>query len=203
MAQEQHRQVHGDHHHDWQSQDYVAHWTARDAARAAEREPFLDHLIAAIPFGRDAEIAVLDVGAGGGVVAQAVAQAFPASRMTLQDYSGPMLERARDRFADRAERMRYIVCDLRDPDWERTAGGPFDLAVSGIAIHNLYDMAAITACYAAVRRLLKPGCCFLDYDHFDRAGGLAAHGDAFRSVGFSKVETVWHVRPTAVIKATA
>jgi hypothetical protein len=99
--------------------------------------------------------------------------------------------------------MRYVVCDLRDPAWAQDVGGPFDLVVSGIAIHNLYDMAAITACYGAIRGLLKPGSCFLDYDHFDRAGGLAAHRDALRSAGFAAVETIWHEWPTAVLKASA
>ena len=64
-------------------------------------------------------------------------------------------------------------------------------------------MPVISACYAAVRRLLRVGGCFLDYDHFDRAGGLAAHRDALLSVGFKSVDTVWHEVPTAVLKAVA
>jgi tRNA (cmo5U34)-methyltransferase len=203
MAHDQHQHDHGDHHHDWQSQDYVAHWIAREAARAAEREPILDRMLAAVPFAKDADIAVLDVGGGSGVVAQALVRAFPRATVTLQDYSGPMLERARQRFADRTERMRYVVCDLRDPAWEQGVGGPFDLVVSGIAIHNLYDMTVIAACYGAIHRLLKPGFCFLDYDHFDRAGGLAAHRDALGSAGFNAIETIWHEWPTAILKASA
>lgn len=194
---------HGDHHHDWQSRDYVDSWIARDAARADERAAILARMVAAAPFAADAELDVLDVGGGSGVVSQALVSGFPRARVTLQDYSGPMLERARDRFGGRADRMRYVQCDLRDPAWERAVGGPFDLVVSGIAIHNLYEMAAIAACYSAIRRLLKPGGCFLDYDHFDRAGGLAAHRDVLQSAGFCRIETVWHEVPTAVLKASA
>jgi ubiquinone/menaquinone biosynthesis C-methylase UbiE len=191
---------HGD--HDWQSQDYVARWIARDEARADERSPILARMLGAVPFAAGAPIEVLDVGGGSGVVSEALVRAFPQAQVTLQDYSGPMLERARERFGKRAGSMRYVGYDLRDPAWEKAVGGPFDLVVSGIAIHNLHDMQAITACYGVIRRLLKPGGCFLDYDHFDRVGGLATHRDALLSVGFARVETVWHEVPTAVLKAS-
>jgi SAM-dependent methyltransferase len=202
MAYER-RRLHGRDQHDWHSQDYVAEWVVRDEARAGERRLILDRMLAAAPFDRNAAIKVLDVGGGAGAVAEAVAQAFPLAEITLQDFSAPMLAQARERFAARAAKMRYVLCDLVDPNWDRKVAGPFDLAVSGIAIHNLREMSVITACYAAVRRLLRTGGCFLDYDHFDRAGGLAAHRDAFLSAGFAQVETVWHEVPTAVLKASA
>jgi ubiquinone/menaquinone biosynthesis C-methylase UbiE len=202
MAYER-RHLHGRDQHDWHSKDYVTHWVERDQARADERRPILDRMLAAAPFGQDQAIAVLDVGGGAGAISAAVAQAFPLAEITMQDFSAPMLERARERFAARAGKMRYVLCDLSDPAWDRKVEGPFDLAVSGIAIHNLREMPVIQACYAAVRRLLRAPGCFLDYDHFDRAGGLAAHRDALLAVGFTQVETVWHEVPTAVLKATA
>jgi len=201
MAYER-RRLHGRDQHDWHSRDYVAHWVARDFTRTDERRPILDRLLAAAPFACDDAIAVLDVGGGSGVVSGAVVQAFPNAAITVQDFSAPMLERARARFAARAAKMRYVLCDLSDPAWDRNVEGPFDLAVSGIAIHNLREMPVISACYAAVRRLLRAPGCFLDYDHFDRAGGLEAHRAALLSVGFTRVETVWHEVPTAILKAS-
>ena len=71
-----------DHHHshdhsdDWHSDRYVADWIARDARRMAERMPILEALIAAVPFRADAAIDVLDVGAGTGVVTEAVLDAY-------------------------------------------------------------------------------------------------------------------------------
>jgi ubiquinone/menaquinone biosynthesis C-methylase UbiE len=197
------RHKHGRDQHDWHSQDYVGEWVARDEARAGERRPILDRMLAAAPFDRNEAIQVLDVGSGAGVVSEAVTQAFPRAEITLQDFSAPMLARARERFAERAAKTRYVLCDLADPHWDRKVAGAFDLAVSGIAIHNLREMNVITACYTAVRRLLRTGGCFLDCDHFDRAGGLAAHRDAFLFAGFAQVETVWHEVPTAIVKASA
>lgn len=201
MAYER-RRLHGRDQHDWHSRDYVAHWVARDLTRADERRPILDRMLAAAPFAQDEAIAVLDVAGGSGVISGAVAQAFPNARITVQDFSAPMLEHARGHFSARAAKMRYVLCDLSDPAWDRNVEGPFDLAVSGIAIHNLREMRVISACYAAVRRVLRAGGCFLDYDHFDRAGGLETHRDALLRVGFARVETIWHEEPTAVLKAS-
>ena len=177
-------------------------WIDRDAHRAAERQPILEALVAAVPFPRDATIDVLDVGAGGGVVTEAVLAAFPRARVTLQDFSEKMLERARARFASLGRELRYVHGDLHDPAWTKNAGGPFDLAVSGIAIHNVKDLAAMGACYEAVRSLLKSGGCFLDYDHFDKFGGVPLHQHSMKVAGFKTVELVWHKHPTAVLKAT-
>ena len=187
--------------HDWHSDRYVADWIARDARRMAERMPILEALIAAVPFPADATIDVLDVGGGSGVVTEAVLDAFPAARVTLQDFSEPMLARARERFSTHDRAIKYVQCDLSDPTWPQQVGGPFDLVVSGEAIHHLENLAAMAACYEAVHGLLKPGGCFLDYDLFDDFGGVPLHQHSMKVAGFKAADPVWHKHPTAVIKA--
>lgn len=167
----------------------------------AERMPILEALIAAVPFSADAAIDVLDVGGGSGVVSEAVLDAFPAARVTLQDFSGQMLARAREKFSSHDRAIRYVQCDLQDPAWPQQVGGPFDLVVSGIAIHNLKDLAAMAACYEAIHGLLKAGGCFLDYDHFDKFGGVPLHQHSMKVAGFKSADPVWHKHPTAVLKA--
>ena len=198
-----HHHHHDDHHHhDWHSEHYVGHWVENDARRQSERAPIIERLIAAMPFKRDATINVIDIGAGAGLVTDAVLQAFPNAKVTWQDYSQPMLDRARERFAGYQGHVSYALCDLHDPAWAKSVGGPFDLAVSAIAIHNLQEMAAIAACYESVHGLLKAGGCFLDYDHFDRIGGVPLHQHMLKVAGFRTAEVVWHEHPTAVVKAT-
>src|ERR1700741_3415064 len=143
--------------HDWHSTDYVAEWIVRDATRDAERRPLLRQMLSFAPFPRDAELGVLDVGAGYGAVSEEVLHAFPAARVTLQDYSQPMLDRSRQRLAERSDQLSYVLCDLVDPSWPKQVGGPFDLAVSAIALPNLPDPDKIYACYHAIHDLLKPG----------------------------------------------
>ena len=185
--------------HDWHSPDYVAEWIKRDAARDPERRPLLQRMLSLAPFSREADIEVLDVGAGYGVVSEEVLQGFPTARITLQDYSGPMLDQARQRLADRADRLRYIRCDLTDPSWPQQVGGPFDLAVSAIALHNLGDPNKIYACYRGIHDLLKPGGWFLNCDRF--VGGIGPHLGELRAAGFTRVECRWQDPPRAIIVA--
>jgi ubiquinone/menaquinone biosynthesis C-methylase UbiE len=183
--------------------DYVRSWIERDAGRKDERTPIVERLIAAVPFPRDAAIEVVDVGGGSGVLTEAVLKAYPRSRATLQDFSAPMVDAARKRLAGFGDRVRYVISDLSDPAWVKIAGGPFDLAVSGIAIHNLHEMALIASCYEGVHGLLKPKGAFLDYDHFDRVGGVPLHQHMLKVAGFASADVVWHEHPTAVLKAGA
>jgi tRNA (cmo5U34)-methyltransferase len=190
--------VHG-HGHPWNSEEYVAKWIAKDVGRP-EREKLLDDMLAAAPFPRDAVIRVLDVGGGNGRVSEAVLRAFPKAKITMHDISQPMLDLAKKRFAARSDQMSYVLGDLRDPTWTKAVSGPFDLAVSGIAIHNLYDLSSVTDVYRAVHGLLKRGGMFLDCDHFHFCGGLEANIEALRKVGFARAEILGtEGKPTTVV----
>src|SRR5205085_3424978 len=101
--------------HDWHSDQYVADWVIHDTARDPERRPRLQQMLKAARLPREAEIAVLDVGAGYGAVTEEVLKAFPKARITLQDYSQPMLAEAKRRLAVQAAQLRYVTSDLTDP----------------------------------------------------------------------------------------
>jgi ubiquinone/menaquinone biosynthesis C-methylase UbiE len=152
------------------------------------------------PSPRKAALDALDVGAGYGVVSEEVLEAFPAARVTLLDYSKPMLDRARQRLANHSGRLRYVLCDLADPAWPQQIGGPFDLAVSAIAIHNLRDPKKIFACYRAIHGLLKPGGCFLNCDRF--VEGVGRHLAELRDARFDRVDCPWQDPPRAIIVAS-
>jgi SAM-dependent methyltransferase len=185
--------------HDWHSNEYVADWIAHDVARDPVRRPLLREMLAAAQFARDARLAVIDVGAGYGAVTEELLALFPAAEVTLQDYSEPMLGEARRRLAAHADRLRFVVADLTDPAWPGAAGGPFDLAVSAICLHNLRNDEQIFACYRAIRGLLRPGGWFLDYDLF--FDGVEPHLTAMREAGFASVECRWQEKPRAIVAA--
>jgi ubiquinone/menaquinone biosynthesis C-methylase UbiE len=188
-------------HHDWHSPSYVDEWIARDLSRDAERRLRLRQMLAAAPVAKEDQIAVLDVGGGYGVVTEEVLEAFPRAVVTLQDYSQPMLDHARERLKAWAGRVRYAVGDLRDPSWTQAVGGPFDVAVSAIAIHNLRDLDQIAACYRAIAEVVKPGGVFLDYDLFELIGGVAAQMRAIENGGFAEVSCLWRQDRLAIIRA--
>jgi len=185
--------------HDWHSSDYVAEWITEDTARDPVRRPRLRDMLAAAPFVRDARLAVIDVGAGYGAVTEELLQLFPAAAVTLLDYSEPMLAEAHRRLAAHADRLRTVVCDLTDPAWSDAVGGPFDLAVSAICLHNLRNEEQIFACYRAIQGLLRPGGWFLDYDLF--FDGVEPHLNAMRAAGFARVECRWQEPPRAIVAA--
>jgi ubiquinone/menaquinone biosynthesis C-methylase UbiE len=186
--------------HDWQSADYVAGWIDHDIARDPERRPLLRQMLSSVPFSRDAKLEVLDVGGGYGVVTEEVLAAFAGARVTLQDYSPAMLDQARRRLVGRPGRLSFVLADLTDPAWPQHVGGPFDLAVSAIALHNLGSREKIFACYPAIQGLLRPGGYFLNCDRF--ADGLDEHLTALRSAGFGRVECTWQDPPRAIVVAT-
>jgi ubiquinone/menaquinone biosynthesis C-methylase UbiE len=185
--------------HDWQSADYVAGWIDHDVVRDPERRPLLRKMLSLASFPSDAELDVLDVGAGYGVVTQEVLAAFPGARVTLQDYSPAMLDQARRRLSEHADRLSYVLADLMDPAWPDQVRGPFDLAVSAIALHNLGSREKIFACYPAIYRLLAPGGFFLNCDRF--SDGVDGHLIALSDAGFGRVECVWQDAPRAIVVA--
>jgi ubiquinone/menaquinone biosynthesis C-methylase UbiE len=186
-------------HHDWHSAQYVADWVVHDVARDPERRPRLQEMLATAPFPHDAAIEVLDVGGGYGAVTEEVLKRFPQARVTLQDYSQPMLTEARRRPASHAAQLHYVAADLTDPAWPQQVGGPFDLAVSAITLHNLRDAAKIFACYRAIHDLLRPDGRFLDYDLF--FAGVEGHIAELQKAGFSSVECSWAEPPHAILIA--
>ena len=109
---------------------------------------------------------VLDLGCGDGVLAASLLESFPAARAVLVDFSEPMLDAARERLRGLDSQCTIVQADLSDAGWREAgfAGVPFDLAVSGFAIHHLTDERK-RALYAEVFELLRPGGFFLNIEH--------------------------------------
>ena len=189
--------------HDWQSQAYVDEWIRRDVQQDDQRRPHLRKMFEHVHFAQDKQIDVLDVGGGFGVATEELLRAFPHARVVVMDYSQPMLGHARSRLACYTDQIRYVLADLREHSWTERVGGPFDLVISGWAIHNLADSILVSACYRGIARLLKPGCAFLNYDLVDHVGGTTLHSRLLREAGFVRVRCLWHQAPAAIYVAYA
>lgn len=110
---------------------------------------------------------VLDVGAGDGVAAEAIARAFPVERITLVDFSVPMLKRAMARFAGSSTLIDVIEADLSESAWvDEVPPGVdgYDIVVSRYAIHHLTDDRK-RELYGEIHGCLKAGGLFVNIEH--------------------------------------
>jgi tRNA (cmo5U34)-methyltransferase len=105
--------------------------------------------------------AVLDVGAGTGLLSAFLLEKFPDARLTLMDISENMLDMARKRFAARPD-TTYVVCDYSCSD----LGGPYDIVCSALSIHHLApeDKQKL---FQRIFAALQPGGIFVNADQAD------------------------------------
>jgi tRNA (cmo5U34)-methyltransferase len=105
--------------------------------------------------------AILDIGAGTGLMSACMLEKFPQAHMTLVDIAENMLEMARERFSGR-EHIRYLVSDYSTGD----LGGPYDIACSALSIHHL-SAEDKRQLFNRVFSALKPGGMFVNADQAD------------------------------------
>jgi hypothetical protein len=79
---------------------------------------------------------------------------------------------------------------------------PFDLIVSGLAIHNLREHSLMQACYGSIYAILRPTGVFLDYDLFGLVDeGVATHRQWIEAAGFVRTECTWEEPPLGIVAA--
>jgi SAM-dependent methyltransferase len=115
---------------------------------------------------------LLDLGCGDGILGRIVMTEYPECRGVFVDYSEPMLEAAGKKVDRR--RSTLFAKDLASTEWIRDVAdrGPFDLIVSGLAIHHLTD-GRKQALYREIFDLLRPGGLFLNLEHVTLASDWA------------------------------
>src|SRR5260370_37423992 len=109
--------------HDWHSSEYVNDWIGRDVQRDDERRPLLQQMLERAGLASDAEIQVLDVGAGYGVVSEEVLRRFPHARVTLLGFSEPMLAQARRRLSRHSAQGTFVIGELSNAQWTAKVAG--------------------------------------------------------------------------------
>jgi len=147
----------------WGDRAKVAWFVENAETVIPHRREQLRLLAELIPSPRDAEIAVLDLGAGFGAVTEQILTRYVNASVTCVDGSTEMMRITRERMAKYGGRVRVCHADLADASWWRSVDGSFDAAVSAVAIHHLSDERK-RALYREVYDLLGPGGVFLNND---------------------------------------
>ncbi len=107
---------------------------------------------------------VLDLGAGSGRIAKLVMERFPDCHVTLADASPNMLAATSQTLAGYAGRYALKVGDFFNEGLDFPAES-FDCIVSVFAICHGREISQYARLYAHLYEWLKPGGCFVCYDH--------------------------------------
>ena len=83
---------------------------------------------------------ILDLGCGDGIINRFLLDIFPEARGVLVDFSDPMLDAAREKVSGHSK-ANFVKADFATPLWldAVTPSSPFDIVVSGFAIHHQPD----------------------------------------------------------------
>ncbi len=107
---------------------------------------------------------LLDLGCGDGILGRTVLAEYPQAAGVFVDFSEHMIEAAKTKAVNL--RATFVVQDLARKDWTQSVSNhaPFDLVLSGLAIHHLPD-GRKRELYQEIFDLLKPGGLFLNMEH--------------------------------------
>jgi tRNA (cmo5U34)-methyltransferase len=153
-----------DQHHVWQQQDLAKLFLEDVRAGIPLAFEQIDVLLRVVRHAIPKLERLLDLGCGDGILGRAVLAEYPQADGVFLDFSEHMIEAAKKKVD--ARRAAFIVQDLRSSDWVQSVQGraPFDLVVSGLAIHHLPDERK-RELYGEIFDLLKPGGLFLNLEH--------------------------------------
>jgi tRNA (cmo5U34)-methyltransferase len=112
---------------------------------------------------------ILDLGCGDGILGRMMLDAYAEAQVTFADFSEPMLEASRKQIGSN-QRATIVKVDFSTPAWIKDVEveKPFDIIVSGFAIHHQPDDRK-RELYAEIYRLLEYGGVFLNLEHVSSA----------------------------------
>ncbi|MEU4622163.1 class I SAM-dependent methyltransferase [Actinoplanes sp. NPDC023801] len=138
---------------------------------------------------------LLDLAGGTGTISLRTLARFPAARVTVLDQDPVLLTIAESTLLDRAT---IVDADLSDPGWRaKLPGEPFDAVLTATALHWL-PADRVSALYAEILQVLRPGGIFVNADEMaeeglpELSGKLRDHGRARREAAYaSGAATSW------------
>jgi tRNA (cmo5U34)-methyltransferase len=150
----------------WRQAGVISHFLTDVRAAMPLADAQLDVLRRVVRARQPRFASFLDLGCGDGILGRTLLAERPEAVGVFLDFAPPMLAAARTRLAEDAHRHRFIEADLGDAQWtsQIAAWAPFDIVLSGFAIHHLPD-ASKRSLYADVFGLLEPGGMFLNLEH--------------------------------------
>jgi tRNA (cmo5U34)-methyltransferase len=112
---------------------------------------------------------ILDLGCGDGILGRMLLEEYSSAHVIFADFSEPMLEKLRKKIGY-DQRATVVNVDFATSDWFKgiESEKPFDIIVSGFAIHHQPDERK-KELYAEIDGLLSNGGIFLNLDQVSSA----------------------------------
>lgn len=108
---------------------------------------------------KTANLRILELGTGTGMLTERALFYYPSARLTGIDLTDEMLSQARKKLKRYASR-----CVLKQGDFDSASfGGPYDAVISSLAIHHLPPRGK-KRLFQKIRRCLKAGGVFINAD---------------------------------------
>jgi len=159
-----------------------------------ERAEQTETLLQLIPARSDEVFTIVELAAGGGVLAQAILERFPACHYIALDASEKMRAEMTQKLAAFHDRLTILPFLLEEQAWRTTLPSPLRCVVSSLCVHHLSDEEKQTLFRDIVEHLEPEGALLLadiikpatpritalfaqQYDEIVRAQSIAAHGD--------------------------
>ena len=116
-------------------------------------------MIDAIPFDKDSNIRILDLGCGTGTISQQISKRFPNSKIVCLDIASNMIEIAKYKLSSH-DNADFVIGDFR----RIKDLGKFDVVVSSLALHHLETDSDKQRFYADIYNQLDNGGVFFNSD---------------------------------------
>jgi ubiquinone/menaquinone biosynthesis C-methylase UbiE len=184
-------------HHEFHDEEFVEGWAARFVPTPKRLELFnviLSELKTQIP----ANGCVVELGIGPGYLADHLLSAMPDIKFYAIDFSGPMLDIARQRLRPHSVRVTYIQADLVKDNWWKYIPMPINVIVSTWALHDLGSQENIERVYRRCAQILHGSGMLLNGDfikpdnaRFEYEPGrfeIVKHIEILSRVGFKNAE---------------
>ncbi|MBP1946651.1 class I SAM-dependent methyltransferase [Methanobacterium petrolearium] len=125
--------------------------------------PFYDDmvksLILSLPFNREDEIKVLDLGCGTGNISKGVKDRFPNAQITSVDMAENMIQIAKSKLSPYRD-IEFKVADFRDLNFQEE----YDAVISSLALHHLRPEEQ-ESFYHRIKGFIKEGGVFYNADN--------------------------------------
>ena len=183
--------------HEFHDEEYVEEWAERFVPTPERLELFnvmLSELESRIP----PNGCVIELGIGPGYLADHLLRAMLDIQYYGVDFSGPMLDIARQRLRPYSARVGHVQADLVMDRWWTDIPTPVNAIVSTWALHDLGSQESVEVVYRSCAQVLQRGQMLLNgdfikpdkaiYEYEPGRFEIAKHIEMLRRVGFKSAE---------------